>query len=382
MTLLIIIIDGRWMLQVKAGLLSYAENLIKHLVKINSENEYLLFYGGGIRQRTQYPKIVDTPNLDIKLIRVPSRICRFLDHKWPIFPVEPWLGRYDVFHSPSFLAPLYLKRGVITIPDMIAFKFPHFYSPDLEFPKFLRRYLPKVAKQAKKIITISESSRRDILDILPLHPEKIVVTALAANERYKPITDAEIIRQTKSKYGISGEYICYLGTLEPRKNLPGLIKAHAKLRGKSLSHSLVLLGEKGWLYEDVFIAILNLKLGRNVIVPGYVPDEDLPALLSGADLFVYPSFYEGFGLPVLEAMSCGVPVITSNTSSLPEVTGDAAILVDPDDVDQLAGAMEKVLSDVSLKEELRRKGLERAKQFSWEKTAKETLRVYEEVAHL
>lgn len=377
-----IIIDARRLLPIhmKTGMFYYTENLIKHIVRIDIENQYFLFYGAGLRQHSTYPSISDAPNLHNKLIRMPTRLYRFIERKWPLFPIGPWLGKYDVFHSPTFLAPLYVRRCVLTIMDMIAFKFPHFYPPDLEFTNLLRQCLPTLSKQAARIITISESSKRDIVDILQIPAERVVVTPLAASTQYQLMNDQKIIERIKAKYGIMGSYICHLGTLEPRKNIVALVKAYAKLKAKSLPHFLLLVGNKGWFCEEIFIAISQLGLEKDVIIPGYVGDEDVPALLNGADLFVYPSFYEGFGLPILEAMSCGVPVITSNVSSLPEVVGDAAILIDPNDVDQLAAAMEKVLSDASLKEELRRKGLERAKQFSWDKTAYKTLRVYEEVA--
>ena len=183
----------------------------------------------------------------------------------------------------------------------------------------------------------------------------------------------------KKKHDITFPFILYLGTLEPRKNLKSLILAYNEIKKKFPEYKLIIGGAKGWGYKNIFQIIDNLGIDKDIIFTGYIPEKDLPSLYNSAELFVYPSFYEGFGLPPLEAMACGTPVITSNTSSLPEVVGNAGIMVDPNNVNQLADAMYKVLTDDNLRRDMIKKGLKRAKMFSWKKTAKETLKVYEEV---
>jgi len=202
----------------------------------------------------------------------------------------------------------------------------------------------------------------------------------SADPRFKFLRDKEAARSyILHQYGIKDPFILYVGTLEPRKNIPTLIHAFAKVKKDGFPQKLLLIGGKGWKYEEIFSAINELSLTDQILIPGYVPDEDLVYFYNVADLFVYPSLYEGFGLPPLEAMACGTPVITSNKSSLPEVVGDAALLVDPLDVRALAGAIERVLANEELRAQLSERGLKRAKFFSWKKTAERTWEVYRAV---
>jgi len=204
--------------------------------------------------------------------------------------------------------------------------------------------------------------------------------------RFQPITDPDTLARVRNRYGLPERFILYVGTIEPRKNLTTLLEAYAALtsRVSNLQYPisnihLVIAGRKGWLYEGFFRRLRELGLEREVVFPGFVPDEDLPALYSAAELFVFPSLYEGFGLPPLEAMACGTPVITSNSSSLPEVVGEVGIMVEPRDVRALAEAMELVLTDEGKRREMREKGLRQAARFSWKRTAQETLEVYRSV---
>ena len=197
------------------------------------------------------------------------------------------------------------------------------------------------------------------------------------NERFKPLNQKEVA-EVKQKYNLDFPFILFVGVLQPRKNIPTLIKAYYKLKKEGIKDKLVITGGKGWQYKEIFETVERLNLQKEVIFTGHIPDDDLPKLYNAADLFAFPSLYEGFGIPPLEAMACGIPVITSNTGSLPEVVGDAGIMVDPYDIDGLAKAMYEVLNNEGLKEEMVKKGLERAKMFSWKKCAKEVLDVYEE----
>jgi glycosyltransferase involved in cell wall biosynthesis len=210
-------------------------------------------------------------------------------------------------------------------------------------------------------------------------PERISVIPLSAGAHFRPIVNQEELQRVRQTYGIKGEYMLSVGAIQPRKNLGRLIAAYARLRRAKPEvklPKLVLAGKCGWLYNETFRAIKELELSEAVIVTGYVPENDLPALYSGALCFIYPSYFEGFGLPPLEAMQCGVPVIAGDRTSLPEVVGDAGILIDPYDVDALAAALEKVVSDSNLRSELSVKGLARAKLFEWRETARQTLAVY------
>ena len=244
-----------------------------------------------------------------------------------------------------------------------------------------RALLPRTIKSADKIIAISHHTKNDIIQHFKIPEDKIKVIHLAANKNYKPL-QGDKINKIKQKYDLNCPFILYVGGLAPNKNVKRLIQAFYKLKKQGINHKLILTGVKRWKYKSIFETIEKLNLQKDVIFTGYVPDEDLPALYNAADLFVYPSLYEGFGLPPLEAMACGTPVITSNTSSLPEVVGDAGIMVNPYDVDELANKMYEVLTNDGLGEELSKKGLERAKLFSWKKCAEEHLKVYEEVYNM
>jgi len=241
-----------------------------------------------------------------------------------------------------------------------------------------RVWLPLAIRGAAAVITDSERSREDILTHLSVKPGRVVSIPLAADRRFRPLPAAEIA-PVLHEYGVGQPYILYVGALESRKNLPRLLAAYARLREWSEQWRLVIVGARKWKFSPIFDTVQALGLEPHVHFTGYVADEHLPALYAGADLFAFPSLYEGFGLPVLEAMACGTPVVTSNTSSLPEVAGDAAILVDPTDVEQIANAMWLVLSQPDVAAALREKGLARAAQFTWERTARETIAVYERV---
>ncbi|HUV05756.1 MAG TPA: glycosyltransferase family 1 protein, partial [Armatimonadota bacterium] len=238
----------------------------------------------------------------------------------------------------------------------------------------------RAVKKADAIIAISESTKRDIVELLGAPEHKIYTTLLGVDPPYRPVSDERKERVAR-EHGLGHSTILYLGTLEPRKNIPALLAAFSQARKSSPAKdcTLVLAGGKGWFFNQTFKLVEDLGLKESVRFTGYVPAEDLPALYSAATVFVYPSLHEGFGLPPLEAMACGTPVITSNASSLPEVVGDAGIMVDPYNVEELAGAILRVLCDPDLRQEMSAKGLERAKKFSWEETARQTLKVYERV---
>jgi len=280
---------------------------------------------------------------------------------------------------------------VLTVHDLIFLLFPEYHLPLNRW--FLNRFMPLFIRRADAIIAISQCTKDDLIRHYGVPSEKVTVIYEGVDSRFHPVTDPDVLGRVRARYGLPEHYILYVGTIEPRKNLTALLEAFVALRKQASnrqpatsnqrleagSWKLVIAGKRGWLYEGFFRRLRELGLEGEVILLGFVPDEDLPALYSAAELFVFPSLYEGFGLPVLEAMACGTPVIASNASSLPEVVGEAGILIDPHDVGGLVKAMGRVLMDGGKRREMREKGLQQAARFSWERTAAMTLGVYRSV---
>jgi glycosyltransferase involved in cell wall biosynthesis len=265
-------------------------------------------------------------------------------------------------------------RNVITICDVTPLLFPGTHG---RMNVWHHRFaLPEILRRADRIVTISECSKRDIVRMYGVAAEKVTVTLLAADERFR-LNPAGAPGTAVAE--LPRPYILNVGTLEPRKNLDGLLRAFAAARRQGLSQALVITGARGWGKSRLAPLVAELGIADAVVFTGFVEDGDLPHLYAGADFFVYPSLYEGFGLPPLEAMACGTPVVTANCSSLPEVTGDAALLVDPRSEAELAAAMLRLAGDLDLRQDLRQRGLARAAEFSWAKTVATTWQVYQEV---
>jgi glycosyltransferase involved in cell wall biosynthesis len=277
------------------------------------------------------------------------------------------------FSTASYLTPFFLGPYVQTVYDLIPFRpaaLPHGRAGRIE-----RLTLRRALRGARAIVTISKATAGDLCELLPEVEEKVTVTPLAADARFRPDVPAEEVAAVRRRHGLPETFVLSIGTIEPRKNLTRLVEAFAALPDATRRDcGLVLAGRKGWGYEPVFEAIAARGDDR-IVHLDFVPEDDLPALYAAATVFCYPSLYEGFGLPVLEAMQAGTPVVTSNVSSLPEVGGDAVRYADPYDVDDLAAALDELLGDEARRDELRRAGLERAREFSWERTAERTLEV-------
>jgi glycosyltransferase involved in cell wall biosynthesis len=240
--------------------------------------------------------------------------------------------------------------------------------------------VPLTLRRAHAVITDSEHAKVEILRLYPHLNGKVYVVHLAPNAAFEPIGDTQLVQEVRSRFGIRSDFILSVGNLQPRKNLPRLIQAYAAIRNRLGDTKLVIVGKARWQASDVFALVTRLGLEREVFFTGYVPNDDLVALYNAAKLFVYPSIYEGFGLPILEAMACGTPVVTSNTSSMVEVAGDAALLVDPFDEQDIAHAIHQAATNEGLAQSLVEKGARQAKQFSWRKTALDTVAVYRRVA--
>jgi glycosyltransferase involved in cell wall biosynthesis len=284
----------------------------------------------------------------------------------------------DILHVPGFDAPRWKPCPVVlTIHDLIGMLYPRNLPPVSRF--YWSKWLPFSARFADAIIADSEQTRRDIVRLLRLPDEGITVIPLAAGMQYQPIEQTAVLQAVRQRYQLPDRFIFFVSTLEPRKGIDTLIAAFAQLTPVLPDVKVVITGKRGWYTEQLFAQIERLRLTPQIQFTDYVPNEDLPALYNCAEVLAFPSRYEGFGLTVLEAMACGTPVVCSNSSSLPEVAGDAALLFPPDDVSALAQAMERVLTDTALQQQLRAQGLRQAARFSWERTALETLAVYERV---
>jgi glycosyltransferase involved in cell wall biosynthesis len=283
----------------------------------------------------------------------------------------------DVFHA-QFIVPPFLKcKTVTTIPDIAYEHVPQF------FPARQRNYLKLLvresARRADHVITVSEYSKRALVDTYGVSAEKITVTYEGAGKQFVPLDREKAREDLARKYGIHDRFILYLGRLQARKNLARLVESYARVRKSGLPHKLVLAGKPDTLFQPVRARIRELKLENDIVLPGYVAAEDVPAFFNAAEVFVYVSFYEGFGLPIMEAMACGTPVITSRGTSLEEVAGDSAILVDPMDEASIAEALKEVLSDAELRVRLGNAGLARSRQFNFKNAAEQTIGVYERV---
>ncbi|MDE3077037.1 MAG: glycosyltransferase family 4 protein [Chloroflexota bacterium] len=302
-------------------------------------------------------------------------------HRWEqlLLPLELALERFDLLHSPDFIPPFRRRyRSVITVHDLAFLRYPQFLTAPSR--RYFNGQIRAAVQSADRIIAVSNATKQDLIAEVGASPGKIDVVYEAADPLLRPEADRAAIAGFLEGHRLPGDYVLFVGTLEPRKNLPVLIQAFATLRRKGYAGQLVLAGARGWLYDQVFSEIERLELQPAVVLAGPLEPGDLRCLYNGARLLAFPSVYEGFGLPVLEAMSCGLPVVTSNVSSLPEVAGDAALLVDPSSPEELATAMERVLGDPSLADSLRQRGLARAGEFSWERAAAETLAVYHRAA--
>jgi glycosyltransferase involved in cell wall biosynthesis len=297
----------------------------------------------------------------------------------------PWALRsrqfdvvHDTYHYAPFLSPSSYAR-VVTIHDLVPLVMPETCACSVQSHVTHRTLVRWVAKRAGHIITDSDCTRRDVIEHYRVPPDRVTTVYLAAGNAFRPVEDTEQLLAVREKFDLPDEFILYVGTLEPRKNLVRLIGAYKRALPSLGGIPLILGGGLGWKYDEILRAAKDPSLEGRVRLLGRVPDDDLPALYNLATVFVFPSLYEGFGLPVLEAMACGTPVITSRTSSLPEVAGAAGLLVDPLDEDEIARAMVDVVSQECLRSTLSREGLAQAAKFSWQRCAQETLEVYRNV---
>jgi len=370
-----IAIDATAIPRLMAGAGVYTYQLVRALAALEGEHEYVVF----ARSEAFDDLARQQPHLRVVHVAAPSRPERLL---WEQLLLPGRLRRLGigVLHSPHHTTPalpLPCPR-VVTLHDVTFFLLPQRYPPARRL--YFQAITRAAARLAQAIITPSETVKRDVVRVLGVPQERVTAIAEAPAPEFAPLEDADALGRIRWRYKLPTHYILSVGNLEPGKNRDRLIAAYSRLRERGLEHHLVIAGQRAWRYESELELVRRLRLDDVVHFLGYVDGTDMPGLYSGADLLAFPSLYEGFGLPVLEAMACGTPVVTSSVSALPEVAGDAALLVDPKDVTALAEAMERALADEALHADLRARGLERAREFSWEKAARETVQVYEAVA--
>jgi glycosyltransferase involved in cell wall biosynthesis len=290
--------------------------------------------------------------------------------------VELATGPVDIFHSPDFiLPPVRRAKTLVTVHDLSFIRVPECADPNLR--AYLNKVVPRSVDRADLILADSQNTKDDLVELLSAESDRIEVVYPGVEERFRPIEHQALLEGVRRRYNLPPRFVLGLGTLQPRKNFITLIEAFADLRFAICDLHLVIVGGKGWLYEGIFATVERLGLEDKVVFPGFVADEALPALYNLADLFVFPSLYEGFGLPPLEAMACGTPVVTSNSSSLPEVVDEAGLMVEATDIETLTEAMKRVLEDSALRARMIAKGLEQARKFTWEKAAAKLLSLYE-----
>jgi glycosyltransferase involved in cell wall biosynthesis len=361
-------VDTRLMQHQPAGITRYTRHLLQELAKLNHRDEFIIF-----QHRRHRTPLIEQANFRRATLFAPVHTHI---EQW-MLPLELIRFSLDLLHSTDFIPPLYTTvPTVITVHDLAFLHWPHFLTKD---SAAYYGQIDRAVRHAQHIIVPSESTKQDLTAMLGVPPVKISVIYEAADELFVPLPFEKTRAEVMQKYGLPASFILFVGTIEPRKNVDGLIRAFHHLRHKYGVNdtALVIAGGSGWLYEETLALIRELELEKQVFLVGRVVDAELHKLYVSARCHVHAAHYEGFGLPPLEAMACGTPTIVSNVSSLPEVVGDAALLVNPSNWEEIAVAIHRLLSDDALHAELREKGLQRARHFSWESAARRTMEVYQ-----
>src|SRR5439155_12810142 len=373
-----IAIDYTAAIRQRAGIGNYVRKLVDAMLEQDASNQYTLLTSGRPTRERPFPT---ADNVRGRSIFIPDRYLNIIWYRWrlPLYATY-FSGQVDIYHGPDFALPPIGKtlRKVVTVHDLAFLEHPEYAVPSLA--AYLRKVVPEAVKAADVVATVSHEVSRTLIKHFQTPPEKLVVIPPGVGKSFHRITDPIILDATRHKFALKTPLVLAVGTLEPRKNHIGLIKAfYQAQKTKNGPAMLAIAGGQGWLYEETMRVVDELKLAKKVRFLGRVSDLELITLYSMADLFAFPSFFEGFGIPPLEAMACGTPVITSNLSSLPEFAGDAAILVDPYDTHAIADAITRVLDDEQLREELRQKGYLQAQRYTWSRSAGKMLSVYQKL---
>lgn len=362
-------IDARLNYYREGGIAAYTRHVIAALAALDTATDYRLLQ--NFRHRTP---LTPAPNFHRVATFTPSHNRL---ERWAL-SAELLPLRLDVLHSPDFIPPLRgARHHVITVHDLNFLHYPQFLTPASR--RYYNDQIQRAVTQADHILACSEATRTDLIEMLDTNPAKITVHMEGVDSAFHPLPDTEIEGMCQ-QLDLPRGYILFVGTFEPRKNITGLLEAYHRLR-KNLPDAppLVLAGRRGWLFEEVFARIDTLGLRDHILWRENIPQDAMAALYNAAAVHVMPSFYEGFGLPALEAMASGTPTVVANRSSLPEVVGDAGLQVNPEDPDNIASELQRVLTNAALAADLRARGLERASHFTWKRTAETVLQVYRQV---
>lgn len=361
-----------------AGIGRLVRQLIAALAAEDDQTHYKLFVAGATAN--QLPPLPGH-NFGWYPTRVtPLWFARLWYRARLYWPVESFIGRVKLYHATDFTLPptLPTTKTILTVHDLSFVRAPETATPILK--RYLDRVVPWSVKRANHVIADSQATKDDLVELYGTPAEKVSVLLSGVDPRFSPTNDSSLIQKVRQKYKIpDGDYIISVGTVQPRKNFTRVIEALHALGDDFAGVNLVIVGGKGWLDAPVYETVQKLGLQTRVIFTGFADDTDIPALYSGASLTAYPSLYEGFGFPIIESMACGTPVITSNVSSMPEVAGDAALLVDPYDVSAIATSMRLLLTDADLREKLIQQGFQQAQRFTWQRAAQELIQIYEQV---
>lgn len=363
------------------GVATYTRSLVEALLKASSNDDYILF-GSSLRTRRilkEFLKSLQTKTAKGKFSYLPPKLLEFLWNGVHLFPIENFIGEVDVFHSSDWLEPpTKFAKKVTTLHDLTVFKYPETFSPagGHDIVKNQKRKLFFAKRECDRIICVSKTTKNDAMEILGIPERKLEVVYEAADPFYFPRGNEAVIK-VRDKFHIKGDFLLCVGTREPRKNLDRVVMAFSEITQKYPNLNLVIAGKYGW--GDEKMSKVKGQMSK-VKILGYVEKEDLAGLYSGAIAFTYPSLYEGFGLPILEAMACGCPVVTSNLGSMKEIAGEAAVLVDPVSISGIASGILKIVGDSKTRNDLINEGQKRNLEFSWEKTAFQTLDIYRSLA--
>jgi glycosyltransferase involved in cell wall biosynthesis len=359
-----------------AGIGTYVRNLVAAMLQQDSSNQYTLLTSGHSSPEQTFPEAANARGRNIFL---PDRYLNVLWYRWRVpLPATLFSGPADIYHGPDFVLPPLGKKvkKVVTIHDLAFLEHPEYAVPSLA--AYLRKVVPEAVNAADIVATVSTEVSRTLTTHFQTPAEKMIVVPNGVSPHFHRINDPIILSATQHKFGLKHPLVLGVGTMEPRKNHLSLIKAfHQAQQKKGGPAMLAIAGGQGWLYEETKQLVSELKLEKKVRFLGRVSDLELITLYSMADVFAFPSFAEGFGIPLIEAMACGAPVITSNLSAMPEVVGDAAILINPHSTDELATAITKVLENEPLRDTLREKGYQRARMYTWEESALKMLNIYQ-----
>jgi glycosyltransferase involved in cell wall biosynthesis len=358
-----------------AGVGRFVRSLVKALAELDRENEYVLVYADPPAGVT--PTFPEAPNFVRWRVPVPDRALTILWHRIGLpLPIDLITGRVDVFHSPDFVMPPVLRAAkVLTVHDLAFLLHPE--CADAGLRRYLEKTVPRSVARSDFILADSEHTKDDLICLLGVAQDKIDVVPGGVDPEFTPAHGADRMEEMRSRISGGYPYILNVGMIEPRKNLERLIEAFEILKSHHhLPHRLVLAGKKGWLSDGIYRRAERSPMTSDILFPGFISEQDLPLLYGAADLFVFPSLYEGFGLPPLEAMASGVPVVVSRSSSLPEVVGDAAQMARPESAEELSEAMARVLTDEGLRTSMVARGIQQSARFTWEAAARKMLDVY------